>query len=504
MNTNIDSYSINELKDIFDVKNNFNMGILEDNYNYKLRQIQELDDAESKEKLSIFFNKAYKLLVLYYRGDSNNNKLVEKINILEDKLNILEKENKINKDYIYNVFSSNESNIKVNSITHNTVKKQLAVSSRFRKETPNENSDACNFIIELPETINNVTSLEIVNSEIPTLSYTFSDTKDNNKFKIHIIINENDKKIDEEYTITIPNGLWFATDLEEYLNDNYFDNLDYINTNSTNTTTFADGSSNELSVDFLYLRYMKFVIPTWNPKPVFRFKTSEELATFKAALTPSGVLDKGIKSIILDPLNTADPHEIQFSLSNVISESLCINNEKTINIYKEDTSNETNFSLSCLGTFGFTIKNIYNNSTYININNREDDYKYIDNNNIYYGYLQASHIYGHSNPTSYYISVNDFVGNQSQQILILGNDGTLISDNVLSRVQIVNGPFQNNIYSSVQNYGIKRNYNGPVRIRKLHIKITDTHGRIIDLQGYPSNFVFEFTCQYSSEKFIKC
>jgi len=129
-------------------------------------------------------------------------------------------------------------------------------------------------------------------------------------------------------------------------------------------------------------------------------------------------------------------------------------------------------------------------------------YNYKKNIYTYYGYLQATNIYGHSSESSFYISVNDFVGSQSQQILLLGNKSTLISENVLSRVQITNSPFQNNIYSSLQNYSIKRNYNGVVRIRKLHIKIIDVHGRLVNLQDYPTNFVFEFTTQYSSEKFI--
>ena len=87
-------------------------------------------------------------------------------------------------------------------------------------------------------------------------------------------------------------------------------------------------------------------------------------------------------------------------------------------------------------------------------------------------------------------------------MILLGENSTLISDNILSRIQITSSPFQNNVYSSSQNYSIKRNYNGPVRIRKLHIKIIDKYGRIIDLNDYPTNFVFEFTTLYSSEKLI--
>ena len=59
---------------------------------------------------------------------------------------------------------------------------------------------------------------------------------------------------------------------------------------------------------------------------------------------------------------------------------------------------------------------------------------------------------------------------------------------------------QNNVYNSVQDYSIKRNYFGGVKISKLQIQILDKYGRNIDLKNYPTNFVFEFTQEYSSER----
>ena len=335
---------------------------------------------------------------------------------------------------------------------------------------PNKNQSSCNFIVDLPETINNVISLELVNSEIPCLIYTFSEKKGNNKFVISISIKKKPYKID--YHIIIPDGIWFATDFESYLSENYFEYLD-----------------DSVSSRNYYLQYMKFEIPTWDPKPVFRFKTSEEVDIFNSTYSKSSITYQDISNL-----------DMKFTLYNLNDYSLCVNNQKISNILKEDELSEINFSLSCLGTMGFTIKNIYNNLYLTKIGFNDLNYKKDIKFNTYYGYLQAENIYGHTNVSSFYISVNDFVGNQPQQILLLGNNSSLISENVLSRIQITNSPFQNNIYSLSQNYGIKRNYNGPVRIRKLHIKIIDMYGRIVDLQDYPTNFVFEFTIQYSSER----
>jgi hypothetical protein len=118
----------------------------------------------------------------------------------------------------------------------------------------------------------------------------------------------------------------------------------------------------------------------------------------------------------------------------------------------------------------------------------------------YNGYLQSLKVYGGSQETALYIGVNDFVGNHGQQMLLLGHNNTLVSDDILSRVAVKIQPFQNLLFNALTDYNIKRDYYGGVRIRKLHIQVLDKYGRIVDLSDYPTNFVFEFTIQYSSER----
>ena len=98
--------------------------------------------------------------------------------------------------------------------------------------------------------------------------------------------------------------------------------------------------------------------------------------------------------------------------------------------------------------------------------------------------------------------MNDYIGNQGQQILLLGTNTTLIADNILAKKTLKISPFKKNIYPLTQDYSIMREYYGGVRVRKLHIQIIDKYGTIVDLNDYPTNFVFEFTTLYSSEKLI--
>tara|TARA_A100001015_G_scaffold267850_1_gene318243 strand:- start:47 stop:1696 length:1650 start_codon:yes stop_codon:yes gene_type:complete len=536
IDTDIDSYSLNELKGLLNINSNINSNtnftrdILDQNYNIKLQQLQELTDPELKQSLNSFFTNVYNFLCFYCASNINNNnntntnnsnnsnsnsnnsnsnntnksielnnmltsELVNKIdrieNNLENKLSNIIQENSKSRENIYSFNQVNESNYPLNPKTYNTIKKQISINSEFKKpstgtalskttncgiqltemQSYDKTATSTNFIVELPEAINNVISLELVNSEIPSLIYTFSERKDNNRFIISMDVSG--LAYDVSYAITIPSGVWYATDIESHLSEFYLD------------TEYSDLSQN------YYLRYLKFEVPTWSAKPIFRFKTEDEIDEHITNYPSSDLSYNSISSV-----------NLKYCIYNVNDPYICINNEKSFSIYKESQQDEINFSLSCLGTMGFTLQDTYDYDTgqYIKIGFNDTSYQKTIGIYSYNGYLQAKHVYGHSSESSYYIAVNDFVGSQTQQLLLLGYQGTLTADNILSRIQITSSPFQSNTYSALQDYSIKRTYHGGVKIRKLHIQVLDKYGRIIDLQDYPTNFVFEFTTEYSSEK----
>ena len=193
---------------------------------------------------------------------------------------------------------------------------------------------------------------------------------------------------------------------------------------------------------------------------------------------------------------------MQFSLRNIIDPIICNSNEPT---FQQNNMDEIHFTLTCLGTFGYTLNNIYNiiELKYKFIGSEDENYMKTIGTVTYTGYLESQNIYCHTNNSGLYISVNDFVGNQSQQLILLGFGSTVTADDILSRIPTTGNPFSNSNTNSNTSYSIKRTYHGGVRIRKLHIQILDVYGRIVDFHNYPTNFVFEFTCEYSSEKLSK-
>ena len=500
-NTDINSYSFNELKELLYIspETDFTKELLETKYNNKINQLEELDDVSLVNELNIFFTKIYNLLYLQIRSVDYSNKIPNNYNQEEiiDKLDKLESNiTNLMENKIQNFNSVNESNIPINPITYNTIKKQVAINSEFKSAgsylTKPSNcgigtlpsvlcekmSTSSNFIIELPESINNVISLELVNTDLPNIIYTFSKKKGNTQFAIVITTNSITPSYQNmEFVIDIPDGIWFASDIESFLSSLYLD--------------VPPGASSIDTEKDKYLRYLKFEISESSAKPVFRFKTKAEIDSLSSTTSISGMDYSNIESM-----------NMQFSLRNIIDPIICNSNEPT---FQQNNMDEIHFTLTCLGTFGYTLNNIYNiiELKYKFIGSEDENYMKTIGTVTYTGYLESQNIYCHTNNSGLYISVNDFVGNQSQQLILLGFGSTVTADDILSRIPTTGNPFSNSNTNSNTSYSIKRTYHGGVRIRKLHIQILDVYGRIVDFHNYPTNFVFEFTCEYSSEKLSK-
>ena len=512
VDTDINNYNLKELTNILNVSNNnFSKRELELEYFKKLEINKEIEDKDLRENLEKFFNNIYNFLIKHARDylpePKNNNDLKNNIENIDTKLNYLVDFNYKSRSEILNDVVSadtiNQSNIPLNPRTYNIIKKQISINSEFRKKYASKNSKkvcvnnqntfvtdlslalfldtSTDFTIELPEIMDNVISMELVNTEIPNLVNTFSLRKGNYEFSISIGPPGSMQTIN----IFIPTGVWIVSEFQNYLSGNYF-NVD-----------IPDPSGPSLLN--LYLRYLIFEIPPWSAKPLFRFKTLFELDEYNNNIIQPTT--GTTTSFTLDPLVL---ETLQYSIENILHDYYCKNNERQFTQYKNGNENKINFGLTCLGTMGFDIDQVLNNEIPIVIKYSDENYQYPPKSYAslitYFGYLQAFKVYGYSGETALYVCVDDYIGNHGQQILLLGYDKTLTADNILARVAVKHQPFQQNVYNSLLDYSIKREYYGGVRIRKLNIQIIDKYGRIVDLSDYPTNFVFEFTIQYSSER----
>lgn len=226
----------------------------------------------------------------------------------------------------------------------------------------------------------------------------------------------------------------------------------------THTITIPDGAwyatelteyMNEvLSVD--NLAYLYFNIDDQSGHSRFRFKTDAELVD--------------------DDLSIDDREYDRYQIKNI--ESALV------------------FDDSCLYVLGFLESDL---GTIITTENTMEYSIY-----TYTGVLESASIFGLTFDDYYYIYVNDFVANSTNHQIIGIQDEGYIGNNIIGRVEISSSAFSRNIGSTSY---VERKYPGEVRIRKMHIKILDKNGQVVDNGHSNTVLLLRFTCEQSSRKY---
>ena len=97
-----------------------------------------------------------------------------------------------------------------------------------------------------------------------------------------------------------------------------------------------------------------------------------------------------------------------------------------------------------------------------------------------------------------YVSVNDFQNNVNENSVVCF-DKSILDENVLAKIPLVNGKFSitSNDYNGLS-LSKSRIYNGPVNLRRLHIKLLDKFGDVIDLNNMDYSLTFEVEILYEN------
>ena len=93
-----------------------------------------------------------------------------------------------------------------------------------------------------------------------------------------------------------------------------------------------------------------------------------------------------------------------------------------------------------------------------------------------------------------YVIINDYQYNNNN-LNIVGFDKSVLNENVISKIILKD---KSNEHKEIN---IIRNYNGPVNISKLHIKIIDKYGNVINLNNMDISLTVEFEILYESFNF---
>jgi len=113
--------------------------------------------------------------------------------------------------------------------------------------------------------------------------------------------------------------------------------------------------------------------------------------------------------------------------------------------------------------------------------------------------LVSEGIFDNGNENYIYVIINDYQYN-TNHMNIVGFDKSVLNENVLAKV-----PFKNTNWSFFLNdtnpLSQFREYNGPVNISKLHIKLIDKYGCIINLNNMDIALTIQFEILYESYNF---
>lgn len=95
-----------------------------------------------------------------------------------------------------------------------------------------------------------------------------------------------------------------------------------------------------------------------------------------------------------------------------------------------------------------------------------------------------------------YLSVNDFNNNHGENIMGIFSDSFTKPENILARLSWLQYVYFATTNAPMDYVSNTRNYFGPVDIQKLHIRLTDSYGRIVQLNNMDFSMALEFRCLY--------
>lgn len=448
-NLDIDNYSCNDILDLLSLPLNYsreNVIEAKNNLHKKLLKMNSPDLIKIQEILQFLDNAQNKL----FQELINNNTLT---GTYEDPINnvsfygshtLINSNNdiqgkKANTWDGRNVDTNEYPPGHLNPINIKSIKRSINIDTRFRPDY--YTSKSTDFTVTLPERLNKVVSMRLSSIEIPMSFYALSESLENTTFVVTLKYKDN---VEKNFIIKIPPGnyedRWIDSTRAAYIESAVNSSLDRVGLGDN-----IDIKKNvQKNLDNYHIPYLRFTVDPVSGRSVFALSTNN---------------DK-------EPIDNITNIRINFNVDN------------------EGNINNTTPLLFRLGwQLGF----------------RAGEYNLeIENNS---GSILSEGICFVNGPQYCYIVVNDY-NNSSNNFFRAAFAESILSPNILGRINLTKGLQTNKVYKSGQddNYNDSlnrtREYFGPVDIQRLSIQILDEYGRVLDLNNMDWSFVLSFVCLY--------
>jgi len=349
----------------------------------------------------------------------------------------------------------------INPVERRTITKIVAIDSVFRANYCT--TLANDFIWTLPETVKNVVSMKVVSMELPCTWYTVSSAMKSNTFIIRLFNMKGQANI--SHIITIPDGNYMSSNFESTI-DTYFQNI-------------------KQGLEFLYVN-----VDTLSTKTIIRAREKHddkpETVNFPKPYDPKDARYSPNFYFILDFTSQT----IKESITNTAKIAT------TYNCKNFEIDNKQNKFTKSLGWFMGFRKPYYRITRNQRFVSRTKDPV---NPITYLGYVSSESSYGGQLQNYVFLDINDYNSNEIANTFVssLNNaSNRYMGNNIIARVAVSTPFFSVLFNSSIDNVFKKREYLGPVRLKKLQIRLLNKFGDLIDLNNNDFSFALELTVLY--------
>lgn len=330
-------------------------------------------------------------------------------------------------------------NITDDIIDRKTTTRVLSIDSLFRKNY--QSTKSTDFTYALPDPINKVTSLKISSIEFPNSWYSFSTENNSNSFIIILYNCPTPSDVTEPYepiithTIHIPDGNYRADLLASSIN-NLFSNI-------------RNG-----------LEYLYFDVNEVNAKCLFRTKLSG---------------DDNRNIYTTDDLTPDFYFTVDFTVPHIPYRPL----------YKN-----AGWMMGFKQPF-YTIKKNTESPKTIS-----DGAQYKES--VYNWYLESESSYGSALQNYIFLEIDDFNRNSTANTFFSKTiNDSYLGNNIMGRITVTSGMNTTVTMDGGDLLFKTREYFGPIRLEKLHIRLIDKFGDAINLEGNDFSFMLEIEQLYS-------
>ena len=343
-----------------------------------------------------------------------------------------------NYDLIHNMNMNNKMNRNINPNDIQTVTRSVNIDSLFRDNY--DKTNATNFVFSMKEPMNNVLSIKLTSFVFPNMFYSFSSEQKSNTFTINCY---NIPTVDITGTLDF-NNIYDESYIITIPDGNYI------------APNFSETLNNYFVNTGGGLNFINYSVNEFNTHSVFRAVHSEDV--------------NGVNPYYGNTTTNMFYFTLDFSI-------------KGLPLYKTAGWN--------MG-FRKPLYTIYKTNVYDDI---------ISTNALlsYEAYLESESSYGSSILQYIFLCVDDYQNNFVSDTIISSFGNSYLGNNILARITLTSGQNTIVIDDSSDLKFKKRVYFGPTKLDKLHIKVIDRFGDVLNINKNDFSFVLEIEQLYNNK-----